>query len=125
MIKCMLLIRRAPHLSQAEFAEYWMTHHAKLAVAAAPYFRMRRYAQIHPRAHMMADALQASRGAMMGQFDGVAEVWWDSFEDMAAAAGETPAEIAEAVLKDEQKFVDLQGSVIWFGEEFQFWPEKA
>ena len=123
MIKCMLMVYRAPHLSQAEFVEYWSTQHARLAVASAPAMRMRRYVQNHARGHAMADALLESRGARRGDFDGVAEVWWESFEDIAMAAGETPAEVAAAILQDEQRFVDLPRSILWFGEEKQFWPE--
>jgi hypothetical protein len=60
----------------------------------------------------------------VGDFDGVAEAWWDSFEEMAAAAGETPPELAAAILQDERQFVDLKRSIIWFGEERPFWSAE-
>mgnify|MGYP000868864329 CR=1 FL=1 len=122
MIKCVFMIHRAPHLSFAEFAQYWSQQHAKLAIANAPQMRMRRYVQNHRRDHDVAEGFRAARDCLMGPFDGIAEAWWDSFEDMAAAAGETPEEVAAAILADEGRFVDLRRSVIWFGEEKPFWP---
>ena len=78
---------------------------------------MRRYAQNHRREHAIAEAFQQSRGCLVGDYDGVAEAWWGSFEDMAAAAGETPAELGAAILQDERRFVDFTRSIIWFGEK--------
>jgi hypothetical protein len=124
MIKCLLLIRRASHLTAAEFSDYWAQVHSRLAVEAAPVLRMRRYVQNHRREHAIAAAFQQSRGCAVGDFDGVAEAWWDSFEEMAAAAGETPPELAAAILQDERQFVDLKRSIIWFGEERPFWSAE-
>ena len=116
MIKCLFLIYRAPPLSVEQFAQYWSSVHSRLAIEHAPAMRMRRYVQNHRRHHPIADAFQQSRHCQLGDFDGVAEAWWDSFEDMAAAAGSTAPEVAAAVLADEGRFVDLDRSVIWFGE---------
>jgi EthD domain len=125
MIKCLFMIHRAPQLSLAEFADYWERIHSRMAIANAPQLRMRRYVQNHRRDHEIAGLFQQGRGCVMGEFDGVAEAWWDSFEDMAAAAGETPEEVAAAILQDEARFVDLRRSVIWFGEEKPFWPVES
>jgi hypothetical protein len=38
------------------------------------------------------------------------------------AAGETPAEVAAAILQDEGRFVDLKRSIIWFAKERPFYP---
>jgi hypothetical protein len=125
MIKCLFLIYRAPHLSAEQFTHYWSMVHARLAVEVAPAMRMRRYVQNHRRDHAIAVAFQDSRQCHMGDYDGVAEAWWDSFEDMMAAAGSTPAEVAAAVLADEGRFIDLKRSVIWFGEEKAFFSGAA
>jgi hypothetical protein len=125
MIKCLLLVHRAKHLTAEEFSDYWARVHSRLAVEAAPVLRMRRYVQNHRRDHPVGAAFRDSRGCVMGDFDGVAEAWWDSFEEMAAAAGDTPPELAAAILQDEGRFVDLARSIIWFGEERQFWPPPA
>lgn len=122
MIKCLFLVYRAPGLSRAEFFDYWEKIHARLAVDSAPVMRMKRYVQNHRRDHEVATGFQASRDCVMGDFDGVAEAWWDSFDDMLAAAVATPPELAAKILGDEARFVDLKRSVIWFGEEKVFWP---
>lgn len=122
MIKCVFLVYRAPHLSFEEFADYWSNVHAKLAIKVAPTMRMRRYVQNHRRDHATAGAFQQARGCLVGDFDGMAEAWFDSFEDMAAAGGETPAEVGAAILTDEGRFVDLKRSVIWFAEERPYFP---
>jgi EthD domain len=122
MVKCLFMIYRQPHLSVQEFEDYWSKVHSRLAIESASIMRMRRYVQNHRRDHEIAEGFRQSRSCKMGQFDGVAEAWWDSFEDMVAAAGSTPAELATAILKDEGRFVDLERSVIWFGEERPFWP---
>lgn len=123
MIKCCFLIYRQPHLSVQEFTDYWTKVHSRLAIETAPAMRMKRYVQNHRRDHDIAHAFRESRNCVMGDFDGMAEAWWESFEDMAAAAGSMPLEVAEAILQDEGRFVDLKRSVIWFAEELPFYPQ--
>ena len=50
-------------------------------------------------------------------YDGVAQLWWDSFEDMALADREAAAEAGGLLLEDERKFIDLPNSPLWWGEE--------
>jgi len=120
MIKCLLLLRRKAGLSREEFSNYWSTEHSKMAVATAPATRLKRYVQNHARTHAIAEMFRDSRGCILGDFDGVAEAWWDDFDDMAKAS--VPEDILAAILKDERHFIDLERSIIWFGEEKQFWP---
>jgi hypothetical protein len=62
-------------------------------------------------------ALAASRGAPEG-FDGIAELWWASPEDMAAGIA-TPEgrDASRALLEDERKFVDHARSPLWISTE--------
>ncbi|CAN5391842.1 hypothetical protein BH10PSE12_BH10PSE12_13250 [soil metagenome] len=122
MIKCLFLLYRKPELSAEEFSDYWSQVHSRMAVATAPAMGMKRYVQNHRRDHPIADAFQQGRGCKMGDFDGMAEAWWDDFETMAEAAGRTPAEVGIAILADEARFVDMARSIIWFAEEKPFWP---
>ena len=61
--------------------------------------------------------LRQSRGGPE-QYDGVAQLWWDSFEDLAQRLAQPQAvEAGRALLEDERKFIDLARSPLWWGEE--------
>ena len=61
--------------------------------------------------------IRASRGGPEG-YDGVAQLWWDSLEDLAANASNPEAiEAGRQLLEDEKKFIDLPRSPLWWGEE--------
>ena len=62
-----------------------------------------------------ADAVRTRGGP--AQFDGVAQLWWDSFEDMAATDTEAARDAARMLLEDEKRFIDLARSPLWWGEE--------
>lgn len=122
MIKCMFLLRRKAGLTFEEFSDYWSRVHSRMAIDSAPAMGMKRYVQNHRADHPIGAAFQESRGCQAGDFDGIAEAWWDNFETMAAAAGQVPAEVGAAVLADEARFIDMERSIIWFAEEKPFWP---
>ena len=121
MIKCVFLLKRQPHLSREEFLAYWRNNHAALAKQISGTMRIRRYIQLHPLDHPLGEALAASRGSTLSQWDGITECWWDSFEDIAALA-ETAEDIAAKVLADEASFVDLSRSEMMFYEENKVIP---
>jgi hypothetical protein len=116
MIKVFLMLRRQPHLSRSEFIDYWYGQHRLLARQAAGAMQMRRYVQNHPAVHPVADALRAGRGAREADFDGIAEAWWDSFEQLAAL-GNAADQVAASLMEDERRFVDLARSEMFVAEE--------
>jgi hypothetical protein len=62
-------------------------------------------------------ALRASRGGP-GDYDGVAELWWDSLDDLAAATASDAGRTASLeLLEDERRFIDLARSPLWLGRE--------
>ncbi len=79
--------------------------------------RMRRYGQLHAMPEEMETDLRATRQGPPG-YDGVAEIWWDSLEDLAHTATD-PAAIAAGrlLLEDERKFIDLEKSPLFWGVE--------
>jgi len=117
MIKLTFCLTRLPQLSREQFQQYWFETHAPLVASVADTLQIRRYVQLHsmpPEAHA---ALRASRDAP-AEFDGVAELWFDSLE--ALAANNERAEAREAgrrLLEDERRFIDLENSPLWWGEE--------
>jgi hypothetical protein len=77
-----------------------------------------RYVQNHTAYDEMNAGMQASRGGPEA-YDGVAELWFESEEAMAANTSEAAAKAGAELLADEKKFIDLANSPLWFGDEFE------
>ena len=119
MVKLSYSLRRLPSLSLGEFQRYWRETHAPLVEKHAEALRIRRYLQLHSTEGPHGEALRASRGGPEG-YDGVAELWWDSLEDMAAATATAEGRAAgRALLEDEKRFIDLAHSPFTLGVEHQ------
>ena len=123
MIKLVFTLRRRPELTREEFQAYWRDRHAPLVSRHAEALRIRRYVQTHARSSELATAQSAARGSEPDVYDGQAELWWDSFDDIAAAVS-TPIgrQAAVELLEDEHHFIDLKHSPLWIGEEFEVIP---
>ncbi len=117
MIKLIFCLRRLPHLTRADFQRYWRETHGPLVRQHAATLRIARYVQVHTLDDAINDALRASRNGTEA-YDGVAELWWASRGDLDTALM-TPAarEAARALLEDERRFIDLERSALWVGEE--------
>src|SRR5439155_34562 len=81
-------LRRSSHLSRAEFQRYWREMHGPLVRRHAASLRIRRYVQLHTLEDALNDALRGTRGGPEA-YDGVAELWWESREALAAAIATT------------------------------------
>jgi len=124
MIKLIFFAARLPHLTHAEFDAYWRDHHATLVAAHAQTLRIRRYVQTVPLGDALRDkAIRAPRGAGAFTYDGLGELWWDSFADMEANRHSRQAVAALAeILADERRFIDFSRSQVWFGDERTILP---
>jgi len=119
MLKLVFCLRRLPELSRADFQRYWREQHGPLVRRHAAVLRIRRYLQLHTLEAPLQDALRASRGGP-DAFDGVAELWWDSQEDLEAVLRDPDGQRAAAeLLEDERRFIDLARSPLWVGAEHQ------
>jgi uncharacterized protein (TIGR02118 family) len=118
MIKLVFMVRRREGISREDFQRYWREEHAELVQRHAGLLRIRRYVQTHARDTDLDDALAGSRGSEPRQYDGVAELWWDSIDDLVQTATSEEGQTAQqALLEDERRFIDLANSPIWLGEE--------
>ena len=117
MIKVVFCLRRLPHLSLEDFQRYWREQHGPLVRQHAEALRMRRYVQCHTLDVPATNALRQSRGT--GEpYDGAAEVWWESLEDLAAALNTLEGRQADQALReDESRFIDLKRSTAYFVDE--------
>jgi uncharacterized protein (TIGR02118 family) len=120
MIKIVLCLRRLPTLSHDEFYRYWLEHHGPLVRNHAQALRIRRYTQGHTFADPRIDPAVDARGCQVPAYDGVAEVYWDSVEDLVEAGSSTQGRTAgRALLEDERKFIDLANSSLFYVREHE------
>ena len=117
MIKLTFALVRRPELTLEAFQTYWLETHGPLVASVREVLRIRRYVQLHSApAEVSADIRRSRNGP--GQYDGVAQLWFDSFEDLAVSARDPEAAKAgRMLLEDERKFIDLEKSPLWWGEE--------
>ena len=117
MIKLTFALVRRPEFTREAFQVYWFAHHAPLVASVKDTLRIRRYVQLHSLPEDVSADLRQVRGGPEG-FDGVAQLWWDSLEDMAAIATDpAAAEASRLLLEDERTFIDHSRSPLWWGEE--------
>ena len=117
MIKLVFPIRRLPQLSRAQFQKYWFEVHGPLVRQHADVLAIQRYVQLHTLDDPMNDAIRASRGSME-PYDGIAELWWRSREDLEAALASPAGQKASLLLlEDEKRFIDHPHSSLWVAEE--------
>jgi uncharacterized protein (TIGR02118 family) len=118
MIKLVFVLRRKPSLSREEFQRYWLEQHGPLVADRARAIGARRYVQAHTLDTPLDGPLREHRRGE--PYDGVAELWWDSVDDLAASFGtEDGRRAAGELLADEGEFIDLDASAIWLAEEHE------
>jgi uncharacterized protein (TIGR02118 family) len=119
MVKLVYVIRRREGMAPEEFRRYWLEDHAPKVEAVAKGIRACRYVQSHTIDTPLNAAFVESRG-LSPFFDGITEVWWDSLDDLEAAASSPEgAEALQMLLEDEQRFIDLGRSTIFMTEEHE------
>lgn len=117
MIKLTFCLVRLPHLTRQAFQAYWFETHGPLVASVADELRIRRYVQLHSLPEDANAGVRAAREAP-AEFDGVAQLWWDSLEAVIENGRRPAAQAAAAMLlEDERKFIDLPRSPLWWGEE--------
>ncbi|MEL7129939.1 MAG: EthD domain-containing protein [Pseudomonadota bacterium] len=122
MIKLTFCLRRKPGLSLEDFQAYWRDQHGPLVAKHKEVLGIRKYIQCHARPSDAEIPIRAARAGSIDiapePYDGVAELWFDSFEAIAGLASNPEAVAAgRELLQDEAKFIDLKRSPLWYGEE--------
>jgi uncharacterized protein (TIGR02118 family) len=117
VIKLVMAIRRRDDVAPEEFHRYWLDEHGPLARRLLEPLNLRRYVQTHTLDTDLNLQLAAARGTVEA-FDGVAELWWDSLDDLLATVGSEEGQRANAELaEDEARFIDLERSSLFLTEE--------
>ena len=120
MIKLIMCLHRKGGLSREQFQDYWQNNHGPFFMKNAAIMRCKKYVQSHTLDSPLNDGMRQSRG-MQEAFDGVAEVWFDSDQDLMEAMGAPGfAELGQALLDDESTFIDHERSSAFIVREIEF-----
>lgn len=106
MIKFIMCITRHPDMTREAFQDYWLNKHGPFFQENADAMRAKKYVQSHTLETPLNQGLRESRG-MLAEFDGVAEVWFESEEDLIAGMSSPEGQqLGAALHEDEQNFID-------------------
>ena len=111
-------------MSREEFQRYWFEQHGPLVRSFADVLGIRRYVQVHTLPAGTQAALRASREAPE-EYDGVAELWYESLDAITAAVSTDEGRAAAiALLEDEREFIAHKSSPLWLAEEREIIPDQ-
>ena len=106
MIKFIMCCTRHSDMSREQFQDYWLNSHGPLFQKFAETYRSKKYVQCHTIDTPLNDNIRESRG-MQQEYDGVAEVWFESEQELIDAMSSPEGqEISAILLKDESSFLD-------------------
>ena len=111
MVKFVACLKRKSGMSSAEFHRYWKDVHGPLVKSVPEFMR-------HVRKYVQSHAVSASVPGFPSapsQYDGIAELWFDSVDEVGKAFNEP--RYLEIIRKDEPKFLDLPACSIFVAEE--------
>ncbi|MGR8921224.1 MAG: EthD domain-containing protein [Gammaproteobacteria bacterium] len=117
MIRIAFALRRKAGMSREEFQDYWQNVHGPLVARHSTTLKIHRYIQLHTLEDPINDALAEARGGMEPIYDGMAELWWKDEDALNAFSTEAGAAAGAELLEDENKFIDLPNSPLWFAYE--------
>jgi uncharacterized protein (TIGR02118 family) len=120
MIKFVMCIHRHPEMTRERFQDYWMNKHGPFFMENAGAMRATKYVQSHTVDTPLNEELRSSR-AMLPEYDGVAEVWFESEEELIGAMNSPEGQkLSAALLEDEGNFIDHSKSSAFIVKEHEF-----
>jgi uncharacterized protein (TIGR02118 family) len=106
-------------MSREEFRDYWMNKHGPFFMENADAMRAKKYIQSYTLDTPLNEGLRNSRG-MLPEFDGVAEVWFESEEElMEGMSSPEGQKLGAALLEDERNFIDHSKSSAFIVKEIE------
>jgi uncharacterized protein (TIGR02118 family) len=95
MIKVVRFVKKRDDITREQFKEYWLTTHSQLERLVLERSAMKKIVATFATGEMVSGDLA---------FDGFAELYFDSLEDMRALFD---SDIPAMMRKDEENFVDM------------------
>ena len=120
MIKMVMCLTRHPKMTREEFLDYWQNKHGPFFQEKAAAMRAKKYVQSQTLDSPLNEGMRCARG-MQPEYDGVAEVWFESEQDlMEAMSSPEGQELGNALLEDERNFIDHSKSAAFIVREHEF-----
>ena len=119
MIKFVMCITRHQNMTREEFRDYWVNTHGPFFMENASAMRAKKYVQSLTIDTPLNEGLRESRG-MRAEYDGVAEVWFESETDLIEGMSSSEGQkLGEALLEDEKNFIDHSKSSAFIVQEHE------
>jgi uncharacterized protein (TIGR02118 family) len=113
MIRQTSIVYRLPHLTRAQFDDYWRKTHAPLIASVAEVLGIREYVQLCP----VDDHSPLAKWSGL-PCDGIALVSFDSAQAVVSCSAVPEAREAIALIReDEERFIDRARTTIIWGTE--------
>ena len=120
MIKFVMCLSRHPEMTREQFQDYWTNKHGPFFMKNAAAMRAKKYVQSLTVNTPLNAGLRNSRG-MLPEYDGVAEVWFESEEDLVEGMSSPEGQkLGAALLEDEGNFIDHSKSSAFIVREHEF-----
>lgn len=114
-----MCLHRHPKLTREEFQDYWLNKHGPFFQENATTMGAKKYVQSHTVDTPLNEGFRASRG-LMPEYDGVAEVWFDSEDELVTAMSSPEGQkLGAALHADEQTFIDHSKSSAFIVRELE------
>jgi uncharacterized protein (TIGR02118 family) len=119
MIKFVMCLTRHPDMTREQFQDYWKNKHGPFFMKNADAMKAKKYVQSLTVDTPLNEGLRNSRG-MLPEYDGVAEVWFESEEELIGAmSSEEGQKLSAALLEDEKSFIDHSKSSAFIVKEHE------
>ena len=125
MIKLVYCVCRRSDVSAEAFYDYWLNTHGPKVRSVAEAIGAVRYVQSHTILPELNQTFQDGRG-LASPYDGITEVWFESFEAMQAASGSQDGlAAAHLLVEDESRFIDFAKSSVFMTQEHEIFDVRA